>query len=724
MPVLQETREAELFTTLGDDILLFQRMSAKEQLGNLFEYELDLLSKDPGINLQDLLGSTMSVRLSTRGEEQRHFSGYVSRFSQMGMSGKYYVYQASLRPWLWLLSRTANCRIFQQKTVPDIIKQVFRDNGFSDFEDLLSGNYRTWEYCVQYRETDFNFISRLMEQEGIYYYFKNEKDIHTLVMSDSIGSHDPIPGYEEIPYNPFSDHSRAEYEHIFEWFTSQTVQPGSYVMNDYNFKTPKANLEAKLSQQYEHEQSEYEVFDYLGEYIDASEGETYVRVRLEEFTSQHEQAQGQTDARGIAVGGLFSLAEFPRKDQNKEYLVVSTDYEINSSQYESGTATDEDVFSCSFTAMDSQVAFRSQRKTPKPMVQGPQTATVVGKAGEEIWTDEYGRVKVQFHWDREGQSDENSSCWIRVSHPTAGKSWGAVSIPRIGQEVIVDFLEGDPDRPIITGRVYNDVEKTPYGLPASGMISGMKSNSTPGGGGYNEMIMDDTKGTEQIRIHAQYNMDSTILNDQTWTIGNNRTTSVGVDDSETVGSNQTINIGTNQSSTIGANQSISVGSNKTETVAINTAETIGVAKELTIGAAYQITVGAAMNETVGAAKAEEIGGAKSVNVGVNSSENIGSNKSVDAGKNISEKAGDNITGTAGKDVSMTSGKKMAMTAGDDFSIKGDKKGVIDIKDELTIKCGKATIVMKKNGDITINGKAINVKGSGNVVIKGKKILQN
>ncbi len=706
MPILQETREVELFSPLGDDVLLFQRMTAMEQLSHPFEYELDLLSKDSGIKLQDLLGKTMSIRLSIPGEEKRYFGGYVARFSQMGMSGGYYAYRASLKPWFWLLSRTANCRIFQEKTVPDIIKQVFRDYGFSDFEDLLSGEYRTWEYCVQYRETDFNFISRLMEQEGIYYYFKNEQDIHTLVLSDSMGSHEPIPGYEEISYHPATN--RVEYEHISEWYTSQEVQPGAYVMNEYNFKTPRANLEVKLSQQYEHEQSEYEIFDYPGEYTDASEGESYVRVRLEEFTSQYEQAQGQTDARGIAVGGLFSLTGFPRKDQNKEYLVVSVNYEINSTQYETGGATDEDVFSCSFTAIDSQVAYRSPRKTPKPAVQGPQTATVVGKSGEEIWTDEFGRVKVQFHWDREGQSDENSSCWIRVSHPTAGKSWGAVSIPRIGQEVIVDFLEGDPDQPIITGRVYNAVEKTPYGLPASGMISGMKSNSTPGGGGYNEMIMDDTKGSEQIRIHAQFNMDSTILNDQTWTIGNNRTTSVGVDDSETVGSNQTI--------AVGANQSITVGSNKTETVSINTAETIGVAKELTIGGAYQVTVGGLMNETVGGAKAEEIGAAKSVNVGVNSSENIGSNKSVDAGGNISE--------TAGKDVSSTSGKKMALTAGDDFSIKGDKNGVIEMKDSLTFKCGKATIVMKKNGDITVKGKNINIKGSGNVVIKGKKILQN
>jgi type VI secretion system secreted protein VgrG len=433
------------------------------------------------------------------------------------------------------------------------------------------------------------------------------------------------------------------------------------------------------------------------------------------------------------AGCLFKLTNYPREDQNREYLITAASYNLGPQEYESAFAGGGgSLFSCSITAIDKQQVYRAPRITPKPIVQGPQTAIVVGKSGEEIWTDQYGRVKVQFHWDRYGKEDENSSCWIRVSQVHAGKGFGGIDIPRIGEEVIVSCLEGDPDRPIITGRVYNDDNKPPTGLPSAGMVSGLKSNSTPGGGGYNEMVMDDTSGSEKITIHGQYNMDTTVENDQTLTVNNNRTTTIAVDDAATVGSNQTkdvgadytetiganktIQVGANHTENIGANMSLTVSSNKTETVSVASAETVGAAKALTIGAAYQISVGAAMNETVGAAKAEEIGGIKSVNVGANSSENIGKDKSVSAGSNISEKAG--------KDVSVASGKKMALTAGDDLAIQGNKKGVIELADELTIKCGKATIVMKKNGDVTINGKKITVKGSGDVVIKGSKIKQN
>jgi type VI secretion system secreted protein VgrG len=709
MSGLQGSREVKVSTPLGDDVLLFQRMTATEHMGRLFEYQLDVVSRNANINLDDLLGQNVTVNLKMDGNESRYFNGFVSRFCFVGLTENYYSYQITLKPWLWFLTRTADCRIFQKQKVPDIIKQVFRDQGFSDFEERLSDTYREWEYCVQYRETDFNFISRLMEQEGMYYYFTHEDGKHTMVLADSIEAHEAAPDYEEVPYYPPEETMRRERDHIFDWFVAQEVQPGTYALNDFDFEKPKADLNAKLKQSYGHSADDYEVYDYPGEYLEKSDGDEYVRKRIEELHAQYEQVQGRGNARGLYVGGLFSLTQYPRDDQNKEYLITSATYELQSDEYGSvSSTTAEQIFTCSFTAIDSVQPYRAPRITPKPVVQGPQTAIVVGPSGQEIYTEKHGRVKVQFHWDREGASDENSSCWIRVSHPTAGKGWGAVQIPRIGQEVIVDFLEGDPDRPIITGRVYNANSMPPYDLPNQDMVAGMKSNSTPGGGGYNEMIMDDTKGNELIRIHAQYNMDSTIEHDQTWTINNNRTTTVAVNDSETVGSNQTISVGSNQSTTVGSNQSISVGANKSENVA--------AAKSMAIGAAYQVSVGAAMNETVGAAKAEEIGANKSVNVGASSSETVGKNKSLDAGENITE--------AAGKDISVQSGKKMIFAAGDDFGLKGDKKGVIEMADELTIKVGKATIAMKKNGDISINGKKITIKGSGDVAIKGSKITQN
>ncbi|MCK4987133.1 MAG: type VI secretion system tip protein VgrG, partial [Desulfobacterales bacterium] len=340
--------------------------------------------------------------------------------------------------------------------------------------------------------------------------------------------------------------------------------------------------------------------------------------------------------------------------------------------------------------------------TPKPMVQGPQTAIVVGPSGEEIYTDKYARVKVSFHWDRNSKSDENSSCWVRVAQVWAGTKWGGIQIPRIGQEVIIEFLEGDPDQPIITGRVYNNDNMPPYDLPANATQSGIKSRSSKGGNAdnFNEIRFEDKKGDELVYIHAEKDQSNVVENDETISIGNNRDKNVGV--------NQTESIGTNKTITVGGNHAESITGNMTQSVSLAKAETITLAKALTIGAGYQVTVGAAMNETIGGLKAEEIGALKSVNVVANSSENVGGNKSVDADK----------------DISATSGKKMSFKAGDDYSVKGDKNGVIDIKDQLTIKVGKASITMKKNGDITINGKTINIKGSGNIVMKAKKILEN
>jgi type VI secretion system secreted protein VgrG len=528
MDQIQEARPVAITTPLGDDVLLFNRMTATEELGRLFRFDLDLLSKEPDIKFNDILGQNITIRLRLPEAKKRYFNGYVSHFSQQGMVDEFHAYKMTVNPWLWFLTRSADCRIFQEKSVPDIIKEVFRDHGFTDFEETLSGNYRTWNYCVQYRETDFNFVSRLMEQEGIYYFFKHQKDKHVLVLSDSISAHAPYPDYEKLPFFPPDEHLRRVRDHIFDWTLERKIQPGVYALNEYDFTRPKATMQVKSSIQRNHAHTSLEIFDYPGEYPDTSDGENYVRARIEELHVEHEQVHGQGNARGLAAGSLFELTDYPREDQNQEYLIISATHQIASEAYTSGNAegTGQD-YTCIFTALHSKQSFRPARTTPKPKVHGPQTAVVVGPSGDEIHTDKYGRVKIQFHWDRYGKLDENSSCWVRVSHPTAGKGWGAVQIPRIGQEVIVDFLEGDPDQPIIMGRVYNANQMPPYELPGSGMVSGMKSNSTPGGGGYNEISMDDTKDKEQMTLHAQYNQSNTVENDQSVTVvSGNRVVSV------------------------------------------------------------------------------------------------------------------------------------------------------------------------------------------------------
>jgi type VI secretion system secreted protein VgrG len=699
----QANRSIVVTSPLGEDVLLFHSMNVNERLGRLFQFDLDLLSNDPEIKLQDILAQNVTVRYQRSDGENRYFNGFVSQFSQAGMHGNLFVYRATLRPWFWFLTRTADCRIFQNKTVPDIIKEVFRDEGFSDFEDSLSGTYREWDYCVQYRETDFNFISRLMEQEGMYYFFKHEDGKHTLVLSDSISAHETVPGYEEVPFYPPEQSERRERDHISDWSLNQIVQPGAYALNDYDFKKPKANLEVKSTVSRDHDQSEFEIYDYPGEYKESGDGDGYVRARIEELQSQHEEVQGAGNVAGLMTGCLFKLVNYPRDDQNREYLITSASYNLGPQEYESDVAKGSDsIFSCSISAIDKQQAFRAPRITPKPSVQGPQTATVVGKDGEEIWTDKYGRVKVQFHWDRYGEENENSSCWVRVSHPWAGKNWGAVAIPRIGQEVIVSFIEGDPDQPIITGRVYNDDNMHPYELPANATQSGVKTRSSKEGtpDNFNEIRFEDKKGEEEVYIHAEKDQNNVVENDETTSVGNDR--------SETVGNDETISIGNNRTEDVGKNESINIGENRTESVG--------------------------KNESI------SIGENRTEDVGKNESISIGENRTVDVGKNESISIGDSQTISIAKDQSEDIGEALTLNIGDKRTTQVAKDDVLDVGknltmvagDQITLKTGKASIVMKKDGTVTIKGKdikvdgsgAINIKASKNVVIKGSKILQN
>jgi len=310
---------------------------------------------------------------------------------------------------------------------------------------------------------------------------------------------------------------------------------------------------------HEHARSDLERYDYPGGYTQYDQGDQWARARIEELHVDYETVRGAGNARGLATGSLFTLTKYPRDDQNREYLILATEYKLQSDAFGSSeTASTGPVFQCEFTALDAKTPYRPPRVTPLAQVRGPQTAIVVGKSGEEIQTDQYGRVKVQFHWDRYGKSDQHSSCWMRVSHPWAGQGWGAITTSRIGQEVIVDFLEGDPDRPIITGRVYNGVNKPPYKLPGSAAVSGLKSNSTKGGSGYNEYSMDDTKGNELIREHGQFDKDSTIehdlrehvLHDRSRDVTNNETIRIGKDRSKTIDHDETSHIKHDRSETV------------------------------------------------------------------------------------------------------------------------------------------------------------------------------
>jgi type VI secretion system secreted protein VgrG len=731
MAYTQDNRLIAIDTPLGKDVLLLAGFKGIEGISDLFSFELNLLSENHNITFEDIIGKNVTVSIILADGDKRFFNGIISSFSQGRGGGEaggdphFSHYAATVVPWSWLLTRTADSRIFQKLSVPDIVEKIFTEKGFLDYKLLLNNSYEKRDYCVQYRETDFNFISRLLEEEGICYFFEHEEKKHTLILADASDKFKPCPKQESARYQ-ISASGWLEEDVITSLEKMQEIRPAKYTINDFNFEIPNTDMKVDVSTKQMLGPGEREIYDYPGLYTKKAQGERLTNIRMEEEETKITTINGSSDCRAFTSGYRFTLSDYYREDMdNKDYVLTHIEHEVREvSDYYGGTIESmgsESPYINRFKCIPFEVPYRPSRDTVKPVVQGTQTALVVGPAGEEIYTDGTGRVKVQFHWDREGKKDENSSCWIRVSQTAAGQGWGSVNIPRIGHEVVVDFLEGDPDRPIISGCVYNGMNTIPFG---SGIMSGAKSNTSPGGGGYNEFSLNDTAGQEKIVIHGQYDMESTIEHDQTLTVHNNRTSTIDVDDAKTVGSNQTIDVGADQKETVGANQDVTVGANQSIKVGSNKTETISIAKALSIGAAYQVSVGAAMNESVGALKAEEIGGAKIVGVGAHSSENVAASKSLNAGGNISESAGKNFSCKAGKDVSVSSGKKMSLSAGDDFSVAGKKKGSIDIKDKLVIKCGSASITLKKNGDILIKGKKIQVKGSSDVIIKGSKIKEN
>lgn len=678
MPATQANREISVTCALGADVLLFRRMTGTEQLGALSEYNLDLLSERADLNIDDLLATllTVSVDLPQVQGGQRHFNGFVTRFALTGRQGRYSTYQATVRPWLWFLTRSADCRIFQDKTVIEIIKAVFEPYTVADFDvTMLEGEYAAMPYCVQYRETDFNFVSRLMEKEGIYYYFKSELGRHTMVLADSYGAHQPIPNFADIPYATRDDDTMKLSEVMYDWTMGGEVQPGAYVLRDYDFEKPTASSSSLLVRSAlvrSYDQSTHEIFDYPGKFVVRAKGESYAQARIEAMHTRYERVYAGSNARGVFPGGLFKLTGHPRADQNSDYLVVSAEYALASDFYEPVPPKEPSpVFVCSLSAIPKEHAYRPDCTARKPYVRGPQTAMVVGKAGEEIWTDKYGRVKVQFHWDRVGPEDETSSCWVRVLQGWAGKRWGIMFIPRIGHEVVVSFLEGDPDQPLITGSVYNAEAMPPYTLPDHATRSTIKSNSSKGGQGYNEIRFEDKKGSEQIFIHAEKNQDNRVKNDSLEWIGNNRHL----------------------------------------VVTQHRHEKIGGDAHLAITGNYKMKITGNTHKTVTGSYNEKIDG------GMHSAVTGDHNEKVDGGRNTTI-TGDNkvkVDGTLSQDVGMAiqnkAGTKFGVDAGTDIHIKAGTNVVIEAGVSITLKAGGGSVVIGPTS-VSVTGTPILLNSGG------------
>ncbi len=519
----QAGRLLQVDTPLGPDGFAVHSLSGHEALSELFEVNLELSSENFQIAPASLIAKPATVRILFSESQDRYINGFINRFTLVPTPDRLARYRARIVPALWFLTRTTNCAIFQNKTTPEIAEAIFQQYGVTNYKLQLTGKYAQREYCVQYRETAFDFISRLLEEEGICYFFEHTDKLHTVVLADSPSAHGPCQLDAEVLWEPSRGtgfHADANY--VQDWERSVEVRPRKWTQADFQFKQPGFHLIDSMPTVAKTPGPDLEKYDYPGRFGSMEEAEQLTRVRMEGEEAAIDTISGQSSCRGFVPGYTFQMKRNFRTDQAGAFLLTSLDYEAEQGSLYAGDEGSSERYQNRFAAIPAQTAFRPPRLTARPFIRGPQTAFVTGPKGEEIFVDEYGRVKVQFHWDREGKSDDDSSCWVRVSQSIAGKGWGAVQLPRVGHEVIVEFLEGDPDRPVITGRLYNADHIHPYPLPDEKSKTTLKTLSYPGGGGFNEIRLDDKKGSEQVFVHGEKDLDVRIKNDRREWIGRDR----------------------------------------------------------------------------------------------------------------------------------------------------------------------------------------------------------
>ncbi|HFQ81465.1 MAG TPA: type VI secretion system tip protein VgrG [Desulfobacterales bacterium] len=524
------TQENKLFsieTPLGTDVLLLARLRGREGLSELFQFEIDLFSEQQTIALEDIVGKNVTISIFLADGGRRYLNGLISRFGQEHGSLKPETelqspyYSATMVPWFWLLTKNLNCRIFQNLSTPDIVKKIFAEQGLTDFKLDLQSKHDPRDYTVQYRESDFDFVSRLLEDEGIYYFFTHEKDKHIMILTDHPGANAPCPGQESAKFKLSGGEYFGKEDQISSLKMVKEMQANKYSLNDYNYETPNTDLVVTSDTTHVLGAGKREKYDYPGAYASRNMGDKLATLRMEEEEVRITTLKGSSDCRAFASGSRFKLENTSRDDwDNKEYLLTRIHHKADQadSYFGASSAGKEPSYRNHFVCIPHDVPYRPARRTKRPVVDGVQTAIVVGPAGEEIYTDDYGRVKVQFHWDREGKANENSSCWIRVGQTMAGNGWGTMFLPRVGHEVIVEFIEGNPDRPIITGQVYHGINHTPY--PGEKTKSTFKSNSSPDGFGFNEIRFEDKKDDEQLFIHCEKDQDIRTKNDRREWVGN------------------------------------------------------------------------------------------------------------------------------------------------------------------------------------------------------------
>lgn len=642
--ITQENRSISISDfELGVDTLLLTQFNGTESLSGLYHYSIDVLSENREILPEKIISKQGTVSIHTK--NKRFFNGFISQISlgEVNENGLR-AYHLVMVPWLWFLTNTNNHRIFQEKTAKEIITTIFKDRGFNDFDFKAVGGDKR-EYCVQYNESDFHFISRLLEEEGMTYYFKHSEANHTLVIVELQNSYEDC-SETNLEYSKGS-HTQSQ---ISKWENNYDFKKGQWTLNDFNFKEPDKILltNTKTNSNFLNN-SNYEHYEYPGLY-DSKNGNEIVNHRMEAEEASINSIKAASNCSSFYAGGAFTLSKHAIKSEKGHYIITGVTHSVTELSYLVPNSTESQAYKNSFSCIPSNVHHRKIQTYQRPIMKGPQSAIVVGPANEEIYIDEHGRVKVQFIWDREGKKDENTSCFIRVIQNLAGNKWGSSFIPRIGHEVIVTFLNGDPDRPIITGSVYNGKNKPVF---KSKTQSGIKTRSTKNGtaDNFNELRFDDKIGNEQIYIHAEKNLDSRVENNETLMVDNDRTKTIKHDENSIIENDRNKNVNNNQTEFINKNKSIEVGGDHTET--------------------------------------------------------IQSNMTIHVDKDLKESVSGNYTENIVKDYNLHA-----------------KTITMDADDKITIKTGSAQLVMKSNGDITLSGKTINIKGSSNVIIKGSNVLTN
>lgn len=722
--------------------LSVRKVTGREALSRPFAFDVEFfpLSNDP-LDLPDLGGADARLTLRRPDGVERYVHGIVWSIELTGVERGAPRYRARLAPRLARLGQTRRSRVFQSMSVPDIVKKVLDDAGVAN-RASLSASYAKREYCIQYRESDLEFVSRLLEDEGIFYWFEHASDAHTMVLADAKGGCVDVAGDTTLPFRLPQHGDAPEDEHVFRIAHALRVRPGKVALKDYDFERPE--LLDTASAQAPKDALGLEQYLYPGGFKTPSEGSPVAKLRLEEQRFATDTFAGASTCLRFHPGAMFELSGHPDGSFDRKLLLVSVAHEATQQEAMGAAGGVQHGYANAVLVVDSELPYRPPRRTPRPTAYA-ETATVVGPSGEEIHTDRHGRVKIQFHWDREGGNDDGSSCFVRLAQSWAGAAWGASFVPRIGQEVVVRFLEGDPDAPLVVGAVYNGAIPTPIALPDDKTKSTVRTDSSLGGGGANELLFEDAKGSEEIFLHAQKDENIAVEHDKAQQVVHDETLEVGKDRTQKVSGNQALRVGVedakrvtgnvsltvlgnrstivapSQDESVGGVQSVTVGRTEALQVGAASSTTVGAAAVLTVGAAHAVNAGGVLNVAVGGARLEQVGGARVTVVGAASELNVAKNASIKSGGDDTITAGAGFSATDGKTREESVGKKAQLLVADKLVIMAKE---IDLsgKQKFTLRVGgKQILQAKSGGELQLTGDTITVDASGTATFKGSQV---